>query len=96
VKLLPNDRALQTDLVRADWIVPIASFAGNRDPSASPPAQYTAAQVAEAADPGQHRLDGIYWAVWLFGIHKSIALFPLKLGYRAFAVPGQKGACEST
>jgi hypothetical protein len=35
VKLLPDDRALRTDLVRADWIVPIAGLAGNRDPSAS-------------------------------------------------------------
>jgi hypothetical protein len=55
VKLLLDDRALQTDLVRAGWIVPIASLAGNRDPGASPPAQYSAAQVAEAADARQHR-----------------------------------------
>jgi hypothetical protein len=43
MKLLADDRALQTDLVRADWIVPIASRAGNRDPGASPPTQYPAA-----------------------------------------------------
>jgi hypothetical protein len=43
VKLLPDDRALQTDLVRAAWIVPIASLAGNRDPGASPPTQYPTA-----------------------------------------------------
>jgi hypothetical protein len=29
VKLLLDVRALQTDLVRADWIVPITSLAGN-------------------------------------------------------------------
>jgi hypothetical protein len=40
VKLLLDDRALQTDLVRAGRVVSIASFSGNRDPGASPPTQY--------------------------------------------------------
>jgi hypothetical protein len=59
VKLLFDDRTLQTDLVRADRIVPIASFAGNREPGASPPAQYPAAQVTEEAGSQQYRPAGI-------------------------------------
>ncbi len=65
MKLRLDDRVLQTDLVRTDWIVPIASFAGNRDPGASPPAQHPAAQVSEAADPRKDRSEWYLLALWL-------------------------------
>src|ERR1035437_4662771 len=62
MKLLFDDRALQTE---TDRIVPIASFAGTRDPDASPPAQYPATQITETADPCQHRPPCVYRTIWL-------------------------------
>ena len=53
------------DPVRAGRIVPITSFAGSRDPGASPPTQYPPAEVTEAADPWRDRSLGIRWALWL-------------------------------
>jgi hypothetical protein len=64
VKLLLDDRSLQTGLVRADRIVPIASLARNRDPGASSPTQYLAAQITEATDPRQYRPVDICRALW--------------------------------
>ncbi len=45
--LLPDVQSLQTDLVRVRRAVSAARLAGSREPGASPPAQYPAAQFAE-------------------------------------------------
>jgi len=60
-----DDRALQTDLFHPHWAVSVTYLAGSREPGASPPAQYPAAQITEAADPWEHRPADICQAVWL-------------------------------
>ena len=56
---LSDVQSLQIDLVCACGLVSIARRAGSREPGASPPAQYPAAQVTEVADPQQYRPAGI-------------------------------------
>jgi hypothetical protein len=43
--------------LQTDRIVPIASFAGNRDPGASPPAQYPAAHRGYMANSYENVLE---------------------------------------
>ena len=57
--LLPDVQSLQTGLVCARRVASVARLAGSREPGASPPAQYSAAQVTEEADSRQYRPAGI-------------------------------------
>ena len=57
--LLLDVQSLQTGLVCARRAVSVARLAGSREPGASPPAQYPAAQVTEEADSQQYRPAGI-------------------------------------
>jgi hypothetical protein len=64
VNHLLDERALQADLVRTDWISSIAGLAGSRDPGATPLAQCPAAEITQATDLRQHRSADICRAVW--------------------------------
>ena len=61
--LLPDAQSLQTDLARARGAVLVTRLAGSREPGASPPAQYPAAQFAEETGSQQYRSAGIYGVV---------------------------------
>jgi hypothetical protein len=57
--LLVDERCLQSDLLGADRIVPVASVAASRDLDASSSTQRAAAQIAAATNLHQHRPSGI-------------------------------------
>src|SRR5260370_22782313 len=57
--LLVDERCLQPDLVGADRIVPVASFAARRNLDASSSTQRAATQIAAATRLHQHRPSGI-------------------------------------
>jgi hypothetical protein len=62
--------------VRYSRVIPVAGRIASRNPRSSPPAQYSAPEIAEAGSPWQHRSPGILWALSLVSYSAGCAKDP--------------------